>query len=133
MSTYQKTLNPCQEIPTLLGVVVQCMQEEPTAQTCNFNYKKRSLLKQVIYYYVLLSFVLSTEPITIRLSRLGHEPWMQISNLRSLSKTSTMKFPSLSLCSAQLHILLSATYNHFFMSYSTLHYKIKYPSFISSP
>ena len=109
------------------------MQEEFTAQTCNFNYNKRSLLKHAIYYYVHLSFVLLTKPITIRPCRLGHKPKIQISNLGSLSKTSILKFHSRPLYSFQLHISLSTTYNQFFISLSTLHDKGKCPSFIPSP
>ena len=55
MSPSQEKLNRCKDIPTLLGVeptllrvVVQCMQDETTTQTYNFNYKKISLLKHVI-------------------------------------------------------------------------------------
>ena len=96
-------MSPCQEIPTILGFVVQCMQDEPTTQACNFNYKKRSLLKQVIYSYFLLSFDFSTKKIIITPCRQGHEPQTQISNLKSLNRTSAIKFPSLALFSAQLH------------------------------
>ena len=116
---------------------MQCMQEEPTAQTCNFNYKMSLLLKQVICCYFLLSSILSTRPIIVKPFRLGHKPQIQIPNLRSLIKTLTMKFPSLSHCSTQLSILYSLLLSkHSQFSYihiNTYHDKGKYPSFIPSP
>ena len=110
----QDTLNLCQEIPTLLGVVptllgvvVQCMQEEPTAQTRNFNYKKSLLLKQVIYYYFLLSSILSIEPITVRPCRLAHNPWITQKNLGN-----EFSFTYAVLYSTS-HFVLYVAYNYF--------------------
>ena len=67
-------MSPYYKIPTLLGFVVQCVQEDLTTQTWNFNYKKSSLLKKVIYYYIILFFILTTKPNTIKPCRPSHEP-----------------------------------------------------------
>ena len=70
------------------------LQEELPTQTCNL-------------LLCSSSFILSTKPIIVKPYRLGHKSQIQISNLRSLMKTSTMKFPSLPLCSTQLRMSLS--------------------------
>ena len=97
------------------------LQEELTAQSCN-------LLLSSSFLYP--PSILSTRPITIRPCRPGHEPQIQMPNLKLLRKTSAMKFPSL------LHYLAQICIPHsllLIINHNPFHDKGKFPSFISIP